>query len=220
MRIKICGVTSSKDLKIAVDAGADAVGFLVGQLHASPDFILPSTAARLAKELPPFVAPVIVTHLVDTESIIEMLRKTAISTVQLHGGSTAEDVKKIRNAVPPTCKIILAVHMMAGKKIDPDFHLYTPYVDAFLLDSFNKTGGQVGGTGRVHDWDRSAEIVRESKLPVILAGGLTPENVADAIRKVKPYGVDANSGLKEKDGSRSPELCKAFVANACKAFLL
>lgn len=216
MRIKICGIRSKKDLEAAVDAGADAVGFLVGQLHASSDFIISSTASRLVAELPPYICPVLVTHLIDADSISDIVSKTGITTIQLHGNSPAEEVKKLRDKIPHNSKLILAVHIIIGKTV-PDYEAFYPFIDAILLDSYNKTNGQVGGTGRVHDWKKSAEIVKKSKVPVILAGGLNPDNVAEAIKTVKPYGVDANSGLKNEQGDRCFKLCRSFVLNARKA---
>lgn len=218
MRIKICGIRNEADIKVVVESGADAAGFLIGQLHASHDFILPSTAARLAGHLPPYITPVIVTHLVQAATIIEIVKKTGIITVQLHGGTSLDEVKKLSGLMPLNGKLIFASHIIRGK-LEPALDDFYPLIDAVLLDSYNKTTGQVGGTGRVHDWNKSSEIVKNCPLPVILAGGLNPVNVAKAVQIVKPYGVDANSGLKNKGGGRSPELCRAFVKNARIAFL-
>jgi phosphoribosylanthranilate isomerase len=192
---------------------------LVGQLHTSTDFILPSTAARLSGLLPPYITPVIVTHLVDAASILDIVNKTGVTTLQLHGGNSSDDVRKICDSLPANGKIIFAVHIIKGE-IVPSLQEYYPFIDAVLLDSYNMTTGQVGGTGQIHDWALSAQIVRTSPVPVILAGGLTPANVEEAIRTVKPYGVDANSGLKNPGGGRDPELCKAFVVNARKAWMV
>lgn len=213
MKIKICGVKNSEDLKIAVESGADAVGFLVGQLHASSDFILPSTASRLAAELPPYITPVIVTHLIEAEAIFEIIKKTSIYTVQLHGGSNIGEVKKLKKLLPDCGKIIQAVHIVYDS-VDSDPEGFYPYVSAILLDSYNKSTGQVGGTGKTHNWEKSAQIVKASKVPVVLAGGLNPRNVAEAIKMVKPFGIDANSGLKGENGVHSIDLCRNFVLNA------
>ena len=215
MRVKICGVRNEADLKAAVKAGADAVGLLVGQLHASPDFILPSTASRLASKLPPYVTPVIVTHLTDPASIMEIVMQTGIASVQLHGGSSVEQVTLLRDLMPLNAKLILAVHVTGDSS--PDFSGFLRLVDAILLDS--RDADRVGGTGYTHNWNISEAIAKSCPLPVILAGGLNPSNVAEAIKKVRPFAVDANSGLKASDGSRSPELCSSFVRNALGAFL-
>jgi phosphoribosylanthranilate isomerase len=219
MRIKICGIKTEADVDIVNKSGADAAGFLVGQLHTSTDFILPSTAARLSMMLAPFITPVIVTHLIDAVSILDMVDKTGITTIQLHGGNSPEDVRKICDTLRETGKIIYAVHIIKGE-IVPSLEEYYPFIDAILLDSYNMSTGQVGGTGQIHDWALSAQIVRTSQVPVILAGGLNPSNVGEAIRTVNPYGVDANSGLKNHEGGRDRELCNAFVENARKAWMV
>jgi phosphoribosylanthranilate isomerase len=95
MRIKICGIKTEADVELVIKSGADAAGLLVGQLHTSTDFILPSTALRLSGLLPPYITPVIVTHLVDAVSILDIVKKTGITTLQLHGGSSSEEVRKI-----------------------------------------------------------------------------------------------------------------------------
>ncbi len=217
MRVKICGVRTDDDLAAAVGSGADAVGFLVGQIHASPDFILPGTACRLAQMLPPYMSPVIVTHLVEAEPILEILDKTQIFNVQLHGGSSLDQVKKTRENLPSSGKIILALHVVDGQ-VQPEIDQFIPYVNAVVVDSYNRNTGQVGGTGKTHDWLKSAEFASRCKLPVILAGGLNPSNVAEAIRIVRPYGVDANSGMKDENRNCSPRLCRDFVRNAKQEF--
>ena len=212
MRAKICGIRTEEDLKAAADSGADAVGFLLGQVHPSKDFILPGTAARLVRTLPPWVTPVIVTHLTDPDEILELSDRTGITTLQLHGGSSPEEVQKVRDALPPTGKVIVTLHLDKGTDfvVFKDFY---PLADAFLIDSLDEATGRVGGTGKTNDWELAAKFVAESPLPVILAGGLKPENAADAIRAVHPYGLDANSGLKNSEtGAVDPIRCRDFIA--------
>ena len=212
MRAKICGIRTEEDLKAAVESGADAVGFLLGQVHPSKDFILPGTAARLVRALPPWITPVIVTHLTEPDEILELSDRTGITTLQLHGGSSPSEVQRIRDGLPPAGKVIVTIHPDS----ETDFVIFKDYyslADAFLIDSFDRTTGRVGGTGKTNDWSLAAKFVGESPLPVILAGGLTPENAAEAIRTVRPYGLDANSGLKNKEtGAVDPIRCKDFVA--------
>ena len=213
MRVKLCGIRHEADLAAVVAADADAAGFLVGQLHASNDFILPSTAARLAGQLPPSISPVLVTHLLRASEIAQLVAKTGILTVQLHGGVKFCEVRKLRDKLPLNGKLILAVHVVDGT-LDPEPEEFYPLIDAILLDSRNRATGQVGGTGRVHDWNTSAALVKRCPRPIILAGGLTPDNVAEAVRAVRPFAVDANTGLKGEADARDPGKCLAFVANA------
>ena len=214
MRIKICGIRSDSDLKAALSASPDAVGFLVGQVHPSPDFILACTARRLAKTLPPFVQPWIVTHLSRPEEILDLAEAAAVFNIQLHGETTPEEVSEIRDALPPCAKLVRAVH---PEQQDTFFEYadYVPFIDAYLIDTLNPRTGQVGGTGLVGNWNRAARFVQESPVPVILAGGLTPANVARAIERVRPFAVDVNTGVKApSDRSESAPLCRAFVKAA------
>ena len=214
MRIKICGIRNETDLAAALSASPDAVGFLVGQVHPSPDFILACTARRLARSLPPFVQPWLVTHLSAPDEILDLADAAAVCNIQLHGESTPEDVAAIRNALPPGAKLVRAVH---PEPQDAFFEYadFVPSIDAFLIDTLNRKTGQVGGTGLTGNWLRAARFVQESPLPVILAGGLTPANVARAIERVRPYAVDVNTGVKTPaDRTESAMLCRAFVKAA------
>jgi len=214
MRIKICGIRNESDLKAALSASPDAVGFLVGQVHPSPDFILACTARRLARSLPPFVQPWLVTHLSKPEEILDLADAAAIHNIQLHGESTPEEVSAIRDALPPCAKLVRAVH---PEPQDTFFEYadFVPFINAFLIDTLNPKTGQVGGTGLIGNWSRAARFVQESPLPVILAGGLTPVNVVRAIERVRPYAVDVNTGVKTPaDRTESAALCRAFVKAA------
>jgi len=213
LKVKICGIKEDKDIKAIIGSDVDAVGFLVGQVHPSPDFILASTAGRLAKLLPPYITPVIVTHLDDVDEIMAIVEKTGITTIQLYGNNSLEDVKKLKDILPVSSKLIFAVHII-DDKCSVDIMEYIRYIDSIIIDSFNEEKSQVGGTGLTHNWNISAKLVEELPIPIILAGGLNPDNVEKAIRLVKPYGVDANSGLRNAEGSQDCDLCKRFVAKA------
>ena len=214
MRVKICGIRSETDLAAALSASPDAIGFLVGQVHPSPDFILACTARRLARSLPPFVQPWLVTHFSRPEEILDLADAAAISNIQLHGETTPEEVSAIRDALPPCAKLVRAVHPEPQDSFF-EYADYAPFIDAFLIDTLNPKTGQVGGTGLVGNWTRAARFVQESPVSVILAGGLTPANVARAIERVHPYAVDVNTGVKApSDRSESAALCRAFVKAA------
>lgn len=210
MKVKLCGIRNEEDIAVAVSAGADAIGFLIGQVHPSPDFILVSTAVRLVKTLPPFITPVIVTHIKSVEEIIEMVTRTGIRTVQLYGKNSIEELEELREKLPVGSKLIYATHII-DNNIEDGLEDKLPFLDALILDSFSKDDGRVGGTGKTHNWSISAKIVENFDIPVILAGGLKIDNVESAINKVQPYGVDANSSLKNIEGFRDLEKCKEFV---------
>ena len=136
MRIKICGIRNDSDLKAALSASPDAVGFLVGQVHPSPDFILACTARRLARALPPFVQPWLVTHFSKPEEILEHANAAAIYNIQLHGESTPEEVSSIREALPPCAKLVRAVHPEPQDSFF-EYADFAPFIDAYLIDTLN-----------------------------------------------------------------------------------
>lgn len=215
MRVQIAGIKTIKDALMCVKYDCDAIGLLVGQGHNSDDFISSNKAKEIINALPPFISSVIITHLEDSKEIIEILKETNANTVQLHSYIKESEVKKIKEALP-YIKILRLIHVSEDGKLlnqlEKDF-----IGDCLFLDSINTKTNQFGGTGLTHDWNKSAEIVRNSKLPVILAGGLNPSNVKEAIKLVKPYGVDTNSGCKGKDGYRDEENTYLFIKNSKEA---
>ncbi|PKL61330.1 MAG: phosphoribosylanthranilate isomerase [Methanomicrobiales archaeon HGW-Methanomicrobiales-2] len=214
MRVKFCGTASLADMQSAIDAGCDAMGFIMGVTHQSSDFVTPAEAAKMIRHLPPFIEPVAVTHLQETEDLIGLVNDSHCTALQIQNIVEPPEIDVIRDALP-YLKIVKAVHVMDESAIEMGKR-YEPYADALLLDT--RTREKLGGTGIPHDWNISAAIVANSAIPVILAGGLTPENVAEAIRKVRPYGVDVHTGVK-KDGIRNPERTLAFAREARNALL-
>ena len=215
MKIKICGIKTAEDIQTVIDSDADAAGFLIGQLHASKDFVLPSTAARLVEMLPPYVSPVIFSDLFEIDPILEIVLNTGIRTIQLHGKCSVDEVKKLRDSLPLNSKLIISTYVV-DNCCEPEPSDYYSYVDAILLDCYNKEPGMIGikekEPTKYHNWAFAAEFVKKCPLPVILAGGLSTENVAEAIKTVMPFGIDANNGLRdESTGDRSLKKCREFV---------
>lgn len=213
MRAKVCGIRNYDDAMTAVSAGADAVGFLVGITHLAEDKISKEDALDIIKRLPPFVSTVLVTHLTDRDEIIELAKFLTVNTVQIHDYVSPEDVQYVKDKLP-YCKILKAVHVLNEDEAVKMAEEFQECCDALLLDS--RTKDRLGGTGLTHDWNISRKIVEGSKIPVILAGGLTPDNTYDAVKKVHPFGIDANSGV-ETDGYKSFEKIKAYIDNAKRA---
>ena len=209
MRIKFCGTTSPMDVQCAIDAGCDALGFIMGVTHQSSDVVTPAEAAEMVRRLPPFIEPVAVTHLQGTDDLINLVRDSRCTTLQIQDAIEPSEMDTIRDALP-FAKIVKAVHVIDESAIKVG-KLYEPYADALILDS--RTREKIGGTGIPHDWNISATIVANSAIPVILAGGLTPGNVAEAIRRVRPYGVDVHTGIK-RDSVRDPEKTLMFAREA------
>ncbi|HJK60611.1 MAG TPA: phosphoribosylanthranilate isomerase [Methanocorpusculum sp.] len=209
MRVKICGTATFADLDCAVAAGADAVGFLMGITHVTQDAVTPETAAAMVATLPPFIVPVAVTHLTKPSDLIRIVELARCTTLQIQDVVTPDDIAEVREALP-YLRIMKAVHVMDESAIATAKY-FSDTADAILLDT--RTADRIGGTGITHDWNISAKIVKECSCPVILAGGLTPENVTEAIIRVRPYAVDVHTGVK-KNGVRDAERTHAFVTNA------
>ncbi len=207
MRFKICGIVSRQDALLAVAHGADALGFLVGLDYPSNDEVTSATAADIIAAVPPFVSTVMVTHRVELPWIVETARAIRCSTIQLHGSFSLAAIPALREQLPHV-KISRVAHVVDDGSVALAAQVAAA-ADAVHLDT--RTATRLGGTGLVHDWRISARIAREVPAPVILAGGLTPANVGQAIDVVRPYAVDVNSGVDAGDGpDKSPDRLRAF----------
>lgn len=214
MRIKICGIRSIADLDVAVRVGADALGFLSGLTHFSEDRLGPDQARDLVRRVPPFVVTVLVTHLTDPAEVDDLRQFVGADRVQLHGEMTVDEVTAARRRMPQT-GLIRAVHVAAGATaadVLTEAKAVEQHVSAVILDS--RTDQRLGGTGATHDWSVSRIVASRLSCPVIMAGGLTPVNVAAAVREVMPFAVDVNSGVEDSQGCKSLQLCRRFVAEA------
>ena len=213
MYVKICGIRRHEDALIAAELGADAVGLLVGQRHNSPDFISAGIARDISRALPPSVEAVLVTHIKEIDELERLLQQSEITTIQLHSQIAPSSVERLRHRLP-NVKIFKSVSVISADSVAyPE--AFKKLVDGFVLDSVNLATNQVGGTGKTHDWSVSREIVmRYSEVPIILAGGLNSENVRSAIERVRPFGVDVNSGTKAADGFKDPRKMEAFIIQA------
>ncbi|MGB9941114.1 phosphoribosylanthranilate isomerase [Methanosarcina sp.] len=216
MRIKICGIKRVEDAIMAAYCGADAIGLVVGQKHNSDDFIDKDLARKIVKQCPPYISPVLVTELDDAEEISNLAHKIGVTSIQLHSDCTVDSIVSLRKILPHI-KIIKNFHVN-GFEVMQAMKPFESVVDAFILDTLDLANDKVGGTGLVHDWNVSRNIVKEVSKPVILAGGLTPENVGEAIRFVKPFGVDASSGLKDSDGFKDKRKVINFISRAKHEF--
>lgn len=217
MRIKVCGIRRVVDALVAASLGVDAVGLLVGQRHRSEDFIEPEEAREIAAAVPPFVTPVLVTHSTDGAEVVDLAGRVGVSTIQMHSDCSIDAMRLVRREIP-SCKIVRAVHPTSATVVD-EMRALEEAVDAFVVDSVNMAEDRVGGTGLTHDWALSRRVVVEVRRPVILAGGLRPDNVAAAITSVRPFGVDANTGLRDAAGFKDREKVAVFVEQATMAFL-
>ncbi|WP_459545237.1 phosphoribosylanthranilate isomerase [Nocardia sp. X0981] len=213
VRAKVCGIRSRADLETAVSAGADAVGFISGTTHYSEDALSAAAAAELAAATPSFVNRVLVTHLEDAHAILDLADRVGVDTIQVHGLVDRDTLRAV-HAGAHGRTIVRAVHVTGADAVARACDIAAD-CDAVLLDS--RTTDRLGGTGRVHDWSISARIVRALArvgCPVILAGGLGPDNVDAAISAVHPFGVDVNSGVETESGDKDFTACAAFVKTA------
>lgn len=199
LRIKICGITNTDDALAAVDAGADALGFVFYQESARR--IAAAEAAKITWVLPPFVARVGV-FVNPTEELVKSAIDAGLDTLQFHGEEGPDFCQKFR------LKTIKAFRIRDQKTLR-DMPSYT--TDAWLLDSY--VSGKPGGTGETFNWDLVTEAKRLGR-PIILAGGLTVRNVAEAIQRVRPYGVDVSSGVEANPGKKDFALLREFISAA------
>ncbi|MGE5328340.1 MAG: phosphoribosylanthranilate isomerase [Deltaproteobacteria bacterium] len=210
MRVKICGIKRIEDALKAIEFGADAIGLLIKT--QSKNSIDENTAREIVRTLPPFCSSVMVVITTDIKEIVELSRYIGVTAIQLHGENSPEDILNIKRELP-FVKIIKTLHVTNIETIN-NCKKYFKIADAILLDSTNFSGGAVGGTGLTHDWSISRKIVEESPIPVILAGGLNPENVAEAVKIVEPYGVDVQSGVNGEDGFKDYAKLERFIKKA------
>jgi phosphoribosylanthranilate isomerase len=205
VRVKICGVTKAEDAKLAAELGAHALGF---NFHEqSPRCITPFAAAELIRRLPPFVALVGIFVNWSEAPVIALCKALRLSAAQLHGDESPQVVERVAGRVP----VIKAVRQGQGVAA-PDFSQFRG-VSAFLLDS--AVSGQYGGTGTTGNWHLARAAAQSHRL--ILAGGLTPENVGEAIRIVRPYAVDVASGVESRPGKKDPAKLRAFFDEVARA---
>lgn len=198
VKVKICGITNPDDALAAVEAGADAVGLMF--YEGSPRYVTPDRAVEIARLVPPHVLRVGVFVNPKEDQVSRSIGTCALGLLQFHGDET-----------PEFCTQFGVMSMKAFRIRDAESvrQLRVYPTDAWLLDAYSP--GQRGGTGEIFNWDLAIEA-RELGRPIFLAGGLTPDNVADAVRRVQPFGVDVSSGVEAAPGRKDAAKMRAFVA--------
>ena len=210
-RVKICCIASVEEAQLAIRYGANAIG-LVSAMPSGPGPIADEMIARIAPRVPPGVASFLLTCLDDPDAIIDQQRRTRVNTIQLCDRIRDTDYAKLRAGMPGIA-LVQVIHVTGVESIEEAIRI-APHVDAILLDSGNQSLAvkELGGTGRVHDWSISTRIVKSIPRPVYLAGGLKPDNVAEAIRRVRPFGLDVCSGLRTNGALDESKLATFFAA--------
>jgi phosphoribosylanthranilate isomerase len=206
VRVKICGVTKPEDAKLCAELGAHAIG--LNFYESSPRCITPFAASEIIRRLPPFVAPVGVFVNWAQAPIVALSKALRLSAAQLHGDEPPQIVDAVARRLP----VIKALRLGQGTAANPDFSRYRS-ASAFLLDS--ALSGQYGGSGTTGNWHLARTAAQTQR--IILAGGLTPENVAEAIRIVRPYAVDVASGVEQRPGKKDPAKLRAFFDEVHRA---
>lgn len=199
-KIKICGITNFDDARAAIDFGADALGFVF--FKESPRNILPKKAAAIIAKLPVFTTTVGVFVNAPPEEIQKIADETGIHILQLHGDESPESCCLSR-------RVIKGIRVKSLESLEP-LKRYQHFVSAFLLDTY--APNMLGGTGHVFNWDIAIEAKTLGR--IILAGGLTPENISEAVRRVKPYAVDVSSGVEIEKGKKDHQKMRLFIERA------
>lgn len=214
-RIKICCISSLKEADLAIKYGADAIG-LVSEMPSGPGVISEKKISEIALKVPPPIATFLLTSSTNATDIIRQLKACNTNTIQLVDSVPPEVYPELRKYLPGI-KLVQVIHVTDEHSVTEAIKA-SNYVDAVLLDSGNQKLKikQLGGTGRTHDWSLSKKIVDNAKVPVFLAGGLNPSNVAEAVKTVMPFGLDICSGVRE-NGKLSERLLKEFFKQLQKS---
>ena len=201
VQVKICGVTNVADAALAVQCGADLIG--LNFYPPSPRCISLQSALEIRAVIPPEVWCVGVFVNAERAQVASLVERLGLHAVQFHGDETAADLQEW------ACPVIKALRVRADEPL-PDWEQYT--ADYLLLDTHKS--GRYGGTGEIFAWQRATALPRACRNRLIVAGGLTPENVAAAVRAVRPWAVDVAGGVESTPGRKDPEKVRAFITNA------
>jgi phosphoribosylanthranilate isomerase len=200
IKVKVCGITNAEDALAAVEAGADALGFIF--YEKSPRYVVPAVAASIIAELPPLVTPVGVFVNEGLATVRSIMDTCGLAMAQLHGD---ENVSYCRELARPAMKSIRLKDR--GSLLALAEYQGRGGVRGFVLDTFSELA--YGGTGQITDWGLAADVAKST--PILLAGGLTADNVTEAIRTVRPYGVDVSSGVESTPGKKDHAKMRMFV---------
>jgi phosphoribosylanthranilate isomerase len=219
--VQIAGIKSVDEARMLEDLDTDFIGFPLRLGYHRPD-TSEEEAREIISQLKAPRRAVLITYLTDAQDVETFARYLGVSTVQLHGDIELQQVKRLREKAPDIA--IIKSLIVRPECVEPSHPIYSlaqalePYVDAFITDTYDPKTGATGATGMRHDWRVSARVRDLIKKPLILAGGLTPDNVFEAIQQVRPAAVDAHTGVENSAGDKSPSLVDRFVREARRAF--
>ncbi|WP_281247996.1 phosphoribosylanthranilate isomerase [Stigmatella erecta] len=207
----MCCIMSEEEALLAVRHGAAALG-LVSHMPSGPGVISEERIAQIASKVPPPVGTFLLSSSTDVDALVAQHQRTRTNTLQLVDSLPAGRLQALRERLPGV-RLVQVIHVTGPASLDEALSV-APWVDALLLDSGNPTLAvkELGGTGRIHDWEVSRRIREQAPIPVFLAGGLRPENVLEAVRQVGPYGLDICSGLRTDGRLDADKVFRFFSA--------
>lgn len=213
-RVKICCIGSVDEAALAVECGASALG-LVSHMPSGPGVISDHEIAEIAATVPPPIGTFLLTSLQDVSDIVAQHRFCRTNSIQICDHLTRGTHRELKDALPGI-SIIQVIHVVGPESVD-EARALAPHVDAILLDSGNQKLAvkELGGTGKTHDWQLSRRIRESIDIPMFLAGGLSPENVAQAIQEVAPFGLDLCSGVRTNGKLDGTKLRRFFAVVGC-----
>jgi len=216
--IQIAGVIDLAEAELLVSCGVTQLGFPL-RLPVNREDLTEAEAARIIQTLPGHVTGILITYLDEAHDIERLCRTLGTSTVQLHGDISHEALAELKSVAPDISVIkSLIVREDNPAGLIKTAEEYGSSIDAFMLDSYDPATGACGATGRTHDWAISRAVVEAAERPVILAGGLSPGNVLEAVKTVKPAGVDVHTGVEDKHGRKTRRRVEAFISEAREGF--
>lgn len=216
--IQVAGVIDMQEARLLINCGVRFLGFPLVLGYHKEDLSI-DQAKDIVAELHDRVTFVLITYLNKADEVLALAQRLGTRTVQLHGDIQSSELKKLRNTAPA---LTIIKSLIVGKSdsaaLRAQINLTADLVDAYITDTFDPTTGATGATGKVHDWAISRDLVALSPKPVIVAGGLTPDNVGAAIAITAPVGVDVHTGVEGPDGRKQADLVRAFLNAARQAF--
>jgi len=216
--IQIAGIIDAEETRLLVNSGVDWLGFPL-RLPVNKEDISETNAAKIVHQLPAGHAGVVITYLERADDIHKLCKQLGVKKVQVHGKITITELQRLRQIAPDL--FILKSLIVRGDNL-PDLEkqvaLFSPLTDGFITDTHDPKTGADGATGKTHDWRISRRLVEISPKPVMLAGGLKPENVFEAIITVRPAAVDAHTGVEDESGRKNPRKLQTFVDEARRGF--
>ena len=218
--IQIAGILDEEEARMLVGAGVHLLGFPL-RIFPHREDLTEEAAAKVIRGILPPAEAVLVTYVSRARAIADLISKLGVGRVQIHGEVALEEISNLRRLFPRihiTKSLIVKYDNL--ELLEEALQQFAPSVDAFITDTYDPETGACGATGKTHDWAISRRLVELSPRPVILAGGLRPENVKEAILRVRPAGVDAHTGVEDPNGRKDAQKVEAFVRAAKEAFAM